>query len=346
MSLTKENATPENLASEMASITSRLNIDKLSDSRQFPQYFQIETTRHCNAHCPFCAVDEWDMSHPKMSDYLYDKIIEEVSDYSDWVRLFDVQRAGEPLLDVKIAPRIKQAKDAGLKWVTISTNGALLDQSRGSALLEAGIDEVMISIDSVEKDSYEALRVGLNFESVMANIRNFFRLRDDIRPQTRIRIRGVADFDIYAKENNARIEKWDSVWEKLRKNIDRVYYSPPHNWGNTFEWDGHKEQLNSSLDYAPCICPWSTLNVLASGKVPLCSQDTDADIVLGDINLQSIAEVWQSDAFNKIRETHSSGARNEISFCQGCKCYNPEYSLEEGHGDVDQYAVALGSAAE
>jgi MoaA/NifB/PqqE/SkfB family radical SAM enzyme len=346
MTLTKDQATPEVLSREMDSLASRLSVEDLQEARQFPQYFQIETTRHCNAQCPFCAVNEWDMSHPKMTDYLYDKIVEEAGDYSDWIRLFDVQRAGEPLLDKKIAPRIKQAKDVGLKWVTISTNAALLDVRKGTELLEAGVDEVMISIDSVEKDEYESLRVGLNFETVMSNIRTFFGLRDEIRVGTRIRIRGVSAFDIFSEENADRVGRWNEVWSELRRENDRVYFAPPHNWGNTYEWDGHKELLDATSDCAPCICPWSTMNVLASGLVPLCSQDTDANIVLGDINKQSIAKVWQGQKFEKIRQTHGSGERNKISFCRGCKCYNPEFSLEEKHGEKDQYAIAFENAAE
>jgi radical SAM protein with 4Fe4S-binding SPASM domain len=346
MTITKDQATQKDLLREKGSLAARLSVKDLQETRQFPQYFQIETTRYCNAQCPFCAVNEWDMSHPKMTDYLYDKIIEEVGDYSDWIRLFDVQRAGEPLVDKKITARIKKAKGVGLKWVAISTNGALLDSRKGIELLEAGIDEVMISIDSVEKEEYESLRAGLNFETVMSNIRTFFRLRDEIRVGTRIRIRGVSSFDIYSKENADRVARWNEVWGELRRENDRVYFAPPHNWGNTHEWNGHKDLINATNDCAPCICPWSTMNILASGLVALCSQDINADIILGDINKQSIADVWRGKKSEEIRYIHGSGERNKISFCRGCKVYNPEFSLEENHGEKDHYAIAFENASE
>ena len=57
MSLKKEDATPENLTLEIQTLASRMSLDDISDSRRFPQYFQIETIRHCNAHCTFCFVE-------------------------------------------------------------------------------------------------------------------------------------------------------------------------------------------------------------------------------------------------------------------------------------------------
>ena len=82
-------------------------------------------------------------------------------------------------MDRKLEDRIKYLKDGGVRFVNISTNASLLFEDRGKSLLNSGIDEVLLSIDSVEKDIYENLRRGLNYENVINNIKTFFRLRDD-----------------------------------------------------------------------------------------------------------------------------------------------------------------------
>ncbi|MCG8564110.1 MAG: radical SAM protein [Desulfobacterales bacterium] len=328
--LLKEQVTPESLNRELGQIVKRLEVEKLDDASIFPQFFQIENTRRCNARCPFCAHGKWDMSVPDMPDRLFDKIVEEFQDYREWIRFVDIQRAGEPLLDPKIGSRIRRMKDIGIRFVTLSTNGSLLDESMGRTLLEAGIDEVMISIDSVEKQEYETLRRGLNFERVVSNIKGFFELRDREKPDTIIRVRGVACFDALLPENQQKIADFESHWAPHKRPQDRVYMKRLHTWGNEHQWDECKDGYEGELDYMPCIVPWSTLHVTTMGRVPLCGQDMDAKADMGDINVQSIAEVWQAPAFQRVRERHAAGRRNEISFCRSCRLYDPDYSIEQG----------------
>lgn len=320
--------TNDYLHNELDFLAERLEVETLDDALRFPQFFQIETIRHCNARCPFCAIDKWDKSQPFMSDKLYEKIVEELAEYRDWVRLVDIQRAGEPLLDKKIVDRVRMMKDAGMRFVTISTNASLLDEKKSVGLLEAGLDEIMLSIDSVEKETYERLRVQLNYEEVIENITRFFKLRDELRPDTIIRVRGVACFDTNDPKSKVEMEQWESFWEPLHSPIDRIYMKQLHTWGNSHVWEEHEEDYTHDLDIKPCIAPWGTFHVTSMGIVPLCGQDMDAKMNLGNINEQSILEVWNGEGFRRVRELHEVGRRNEISFCQGCRVFDPDFSIE------------------
>ena len=108
-----------------------------------------------------------------MSNWLFDKIAEELADYKDWVRLTDVQRAGEPLLDKKLIPRIKKLKANGMRGISIATNSMLLDEERARGLIEAGLDEIMFAIDSIEEEQYKKIKVGLDFKTVIGSIERF-----------------------------------------------------------------------------------------------------------------------------------------------------------------------------
>ncbi len=57
--------------------------------------------------------------------------------------------------------------------------------------MEAGLDSIILSIDSLKKDVFEAIRLRLNFEEVMENALRFIELRDRINPKTQIRVRMV-----------------------------------------------------------------------------------------------------------------------------------------------------------
>jgi MoaA/NifB/PqqE/SkfB family radical SAM enzyme len=102
MILSRAELTPERLEAELQLLADRIEVPELADALRFPRFFQVETTRLCNARCPFCAIDQWDKSVPMMADALWEKVAEELIEWHDWVRYVDLQRAGEPLLDKKL----------------------------------------------------------------------------------------------------------------------------------------------------------------------------------------------------------------------------------------------------
>ena len=324
MILSREELTPERLEDELGSLAYRIEVAELKDALKFPRFFQIETTRLCNASCPFCAVDQWDKSVPMMSDALWNKIANELVEWKDWIRFADLQRAGEPLLDKKIYNRVRQLKEGGIRHIALSTNASGLNERNARALLEAGIDEVMLSIDSVEKESYEKLRVGLNYEQVMENIRRYFRLRDKIRPQSQIRVRAVCVFD--PDEEKEAVLAWENFWRPLKKPHDRIYMKRVHSWGNQVAVE-HGPSPDATVLH-PCIIPWSTMHITAMGRVALCPHDFDGKADLGDINTHSIAEVWRASKLAEVRHLHATGERDRISFCRGCRTFDEAFSLE------------------
>jgi len=100
--LSSEDLSEERLAHELSLLADRIDVSELDEALKFPRFFQIETTRLCNARCPFCAIDQWDKSTPMMADALWEKIAAELIEWKEWIRFADLQRAGEPLIDRKI----------------------------------------------------------------------------------------------------------------------------------------------------------------------------------------------------------------------------------------------------
>jgi MoaA/NifB/PqqE/SkfB family radical SAM enzyme len=321
----KEQITEANLKIELDDIARRVGVQNLNDALKFPKFFQIETTRLCNARCTFCGIDKWDKSTPMMDDKLFQKIVDEMSNFSDWIEFVAVQRAGEPLIDQKIVQRVKAFKDIGIKRVSISTNASLLSDAKIRGLLGAGLNEIMLSIDSIDKDKYEEYRVNLKYDKVIANIRNAFKVRNEVNPNVIIRVRGVSFYNMHIADQRAEVQRWEDFWDEIKGPHDRIYMKAAHSWGNQVDVEGGEPFY---LTYHPCVLPWSTLHVTAMGIVPLCPHDFDGKANLGDINTQSIQEVWQGMAWNKIRQLHETGKRNEVSFCQGCTVFDEEAHLE------------------
>lgn len=113
-----------------------------------------------------------------MSEELFDKIASEVIEHKDEISRVQLNELGEPLLDKKIAERIRRFKDGGIREVLLITNGALLDERKAVEILEAGVDILRCSITTINSEKYPLLRRGLNLETVLANINRYIELRD------------------------------------------------------------------------------------------------------------------------------------------------------------------------
>jgi len=314
------------LAAERHKLAGILATKNLDECLRFPRYVQIETVRVCNARCPFCAVDRWDQSQPHMSDELFEKIVEQLEPHKEWIRWVNMQKAGEVTLDTQAAERISRLKQAGIRHVIIATNGALFDRATARNYLEAGLDEVMFSIDSIDPEEYRRTRIGLDYHTVVNNIRDFLRLRNESWPHVRVRIRGLFFGDFQSPDARSALVRYRNFWQPLLRKNDRVHFQRPHDWGGQHRWGGRLGNFGNV--YHPCVMPWSTLSITAMGRVALCPQDFNARLNLGDANTQPLEEIWRSTALNRIRKLHAQGQRNLIPFCRGCVLYDREAAPE------------------
>ena len=141
----------------------------------FPKYFLIETINRCNARCVMCGIDFSSKKKTGMDAALFDKITQEIGHYKDHVEKVMLYLDGEPLLDKNISLRISKMKQVGVKRVNIASNASLLNSKKAEELLNSGLDEIYITIDSLHKEVYESIRIGLSFKTVQYNILQFIR---------------------------------------------------------------------------------------------------------------------------------------------------------------------------
>jgi radical SAM protein with 4Fe4S-binding SPASM domain len=66
----------------------------------------------------------------------------------------------------------------------------------------------------------------------------------------------------------------------------------------------------------PCYRLWLTFTVLWDGRVSMCCADFDGRHVFGDLNSQTIAEVWNSPLYMAARRQHLESGGPEI--CRSC----------------------------
>ncbi len=76
-----------------------------------------------------------------------------------------------------------------------------------------------------------------------------------------------------------------------------------------------KEKNNKIL--SPCIYPFTDFIVFPDGKVGCCCNDCFEVTEMGDLNRQSIVEIWRGEKFRSFREAVGKG-RQYYPFCKEC----------------------------
>ena len=317
---TTDTSSVESLAKEY--LRKRISPEEsFEDLLKFPRFFEIETVNTCNARCPMCTIESWTRHSPVMSMELFTKIADEIGCYAPQVRRVSLFKDGEPLLDKKLPDRIALLKERGVRNVALHTNVSLLDGKRAPALLDAGLDEITLSIDSLRKETFEVIREGLVFEEVMENAVRFVELRNHIRPQTQIKFRMILQ-----EANKDEWPQFEVFWQAKMAPHDRCFSHNIHNWGGQIE--GHEHVAESMQPQLPCLSLWSAMVIFSNGDVPMCTVDFNNLHPTGNVVDNTIKELWDSPVVAERRQIHFEHRRGVFPNCRTCNVWDDPSDLE------------------
>jgi MoaA/NifB/PqqE/SkfB family radical SAM enzyme len=141
---------------------------------ELPVCAYLETTNRCNLLCTTCPRTYEELEPPAdMSWELFISIVEQIPNLKRAV----LHGVGEPML-VKNLPRmVHHLKQRGA-YVLFNTNGTVLNERNGRALIEAGLDELRVSLDAANAKSYLAIRGKNYFGRILKNVRAFRDLQE------------------------------------------------------------------------------------------------------------------------------------------------------------------------
>jgi len=231
---------------------------------------------------------------------LYKLLVNECAENS--VYSIKLSWRGEPLMNPKIVEMVQYAKSMGIKDVAFLTNGALLHDNLARNLVHSGLDWISLSFDGFKED-YEKIRCPAKFEEVIESFRIMRAHRECFnmnKPQIRVQsIQSVIE---------GREKEFNDLWAGI---ADKVYFIPDQ--VRTLDEGDYKHDPEFI-----CPNPWQRMVVAANGLVYQCITDYCGDVVLGDTYIQTLKEIWHSDAFRRQRELQASGRRLENKPCRIC----------------------------
>lgn len=280
-----------------------------------PIHLDIETSSACNLRCPMCSCTvEQNKGINRaynpgfMSMELFKKVLDDAAEVG--VYSIKLNWRGEPLLNPNIVEMVQYAKKKGIIDIMINTNAVLLDEKIGRGLIEAGLDKIFFSVDSIDKEKYEKIRIGANFEKVIHNIKQFVALNNERGHSVQTRVQKVK---LYETENEQR--EYEDFFCKIVDSIAYEDYIP-----YDAEHLGREVDCSKVVPFACCQL-WQRLFVEYDGKYAMCCDTQRREYILGDANNEGIEEIWHGKKIELVRELHKKGRWNEFPACS--KCYAP-----------------------
>jgi radical SAM protein with 4Fe4S-binding SPASM domain len=274
----------------------------------------IETTNICQAHCVTCPREKFTQK-PKIMDLdLFKKIVDDASQYN--LESLDSCGFGDCFLDDKLFERFAYIKEKIPNVnVFISTTGFNMDESKWDNVLKY-VDTLKLSIYGVTPETYEAFHRGkVKYATSMKNIEGFLEYAKGKKKPYTIGLYMVTEINEHEKDD------WLKRWEPK---LDEVFVWKPHNWV-----DGREYRTIDETRRVSCGRPFNApLYVHADGTVSPCCFDLNKRMVMGDINTQTIEEIYKGEAYEKLREAHTKRDFNGY-ICQMCDQtnFNPEVLL-------------------
>jgi MoaA/NifB/PqqE/SkfB family radical SAM enzyme len=275
-----------------------------------PSVMMIENTNLCNAECVMCPRELLSRKRGFMDFGLFEKIIREVSGLKR-KPVTHLHGFGEPMLDQLLPERIRLAKACGIKHTYIVSNASLLSPEMSRKIIDAGLDKMKISFYGTNEESYNNTMKRLDFKVTFQNVKDFLRIRKEMK---RRHPRLILQY-LPTETNQARTDEFRALWEPLidKQAGDCLNVATLHNYGGGRAYNRMGKKIVSV-----CYFPWTSMSVLWDGRVVTCCMDSNGVQVLGDLNSQTVKEVWLGPVLTGVRDDFRKLRYDAYPVCQSC----------------------------
>ncbi|MBU1627158.1 radical SAM protein, partial [bacterium] len=136
----------------------------------------VESSSYCNLKCEMCLISAPKTRIParKPNGLMEFDTFRRLDDVLPVINFLSLNGTGEALLHPELFVMIEYAKKRMKTEAKISfnTNGMFLDKSNIEKIFETGVDIIIVSIDSPDKENYEQIRLKGDFDLMITNLKN------------------------------------------------------------------------------------------------------------------------------------------------------------------------------
>lgn len=252
-----------------------------------PFEVSLETFAVCNANCRFCPYETIERKGTKMEDSVIDRVIDELATFGKPF-YFSPFKVSDPLLDKRLYTILKKLNaKAPLGRVRIFTNGSALTLKKAEELNDIENLELFISLNEHREKEYKDL-MQLDYHKTIKNIDQLHETNFR-HPVTVLRVGVEPEFKAFAEKR----------WRYFR-----VIMVKKDGWLGYTQADEYTPPEKCGR--------WYELSIMSTGKVSLCCMDAEGKYSVGDINENTLLEIYNGQ-YKQYRESN----RN-LTPCKDC----------------------------
>jgi len=306
-----------------------------------PIELTLEPTLVCNSNCIMCNRNFSRKETKEAAGYLSWDVFNKVRPFFRTAERVLFGGFGEPLMHPHYLEMLKEIKKAG-PYVYVFSNGILMKEAVGMALVDSGMDMICISMGGATQETYRKIRGVDAFATVTNNIRRISdykksrgtelpllsfnivamrsllaELEDIVELAQEIGVEHIALPNLVAQGEDMQVESCWLCRDEALAVLENAAVRAAR-YGITFI------PPNLNVDQARCNALFNRLNINWDGSIMSCAMER---YIVGDLRWQTIAEIWNGRGMQTLRrQIITEGYK---ATCPHCTCWdnNPENFL-------------------
>lgn len=283
----------------------------------YPYSAIVETGNYCNLQCPTCPTPGA-MIHRKKTLMSFENFKKVIDNTKDLIHVVHLYYSNEPLLNPDIFRMARYAHENNL-FTSISTNVTLLDTEKTKELFESGLDEIILCLDGVTKESYEPFRRGANFDKVFQNIKYICQQKQALKLKkplieiqfilNKLNYRQVEDIKKLAKDlkvdwlyiKTINLGKY-AYSERETEDLSRRFFPDARSFQGKTRYKKEGKHLVIKNSPNRCLMAKSQVVVLVNGDIPMCCYDLSGGYIIDNVFNKKLQKIWFSENAQRKRK--------------------------------------------
>ena len=288
-----------------------------------PRAVKIELTSQCNYRCGFCAHRLRMKDRGEMDRGFYERVVGEMVDAGvEELGLFYI---GESFMCEWLPEAIRFAKERGIRYAFLTTNGSLATPRRVRDCMRAGLDSLKFSMNNADEAQFAAI-AGVKAKLFRDSIANL-KAAHEVREAGNYKCGLFASSIQYDGEQQERMM---ALVDEILPYVDEHYWLPLYSMGSLATQReeqlgyrpiaGNQGRVGALREPLPCWSAFTEGHITHDGKLSACCFDAGDKWVMADLNEVPFMEGWNSHAFRSLRAAH---LRKDVSgtICEDCVAY-------------------------
>lgn len=278
------------------------------------QVISIEFCAICNLRCRYCFLER--RHRPSFLPLnIYEKLLKELCENKSYaVKTMEWPVSGCFFLHpqykeiIEITRAYKEKYPHFRPWIILNDNMMLFDKDKVDFLLrQKVVNQIICSIDGVDKETFEYMRPQAEFEKVLENTRYLLNKNKECGNKVVIQVNNGRDDKCVGREPDLRLKK-------IFSQAGLLTYWEPLDWNESF----HKEKPSYSPYPSFCSFVFESVSLSTSAAITKCCMDLKEATKYGDFNSETLESIWSSQQRREFLRAMYEGKRNLIPGCGTC----------------------------